>query len=287
MIHRFCISHQQPLLPESWYDDCICLGEFQPDSLHHVRHLDQFWHNSRPIAYGAAGTHILPMVIEKFASDATLIEVSNHRKRTLPSGEGIESQVFPTLRELSLEKFDKTDTLSLFTPRTGIEFLVPQPIHIKTSVLQHYAAVHRRRDILDYAALAVEMDILDSKSSSEFLASKYFIPGGVEIGIYPKEWLVHTWTGLEIVGREFLMRYGSRLEKYNRFQIRAVGFLAERLGSFLLLRHLIDTYSNNIPADIFGHLSVIIPDDSGYSGGLADQPTKRSRWHPLSVKRTR
>src|ERR1700741_116374 len=69
MIHRFCISHKKPVLPESWYDDCISLGDFQSDSVFHVRQLDRFWHEARPIAYGAAGTHVLPVAIERFFSD--------------------------------------------------------------------------------------------------------------------------------------------------------------------------------------------------------------------------
>ena len=57
-VHRFCISHMQPLIPEGWYDHCIALGNYQPDSLSHVSQLDTFWHEARPIAYGAANAAI-------------------------------------------------------------------------------------------------------------------------------------------------------------------------------------------------------------------------------------
>src|SRR5258705_9281296 len=117
MIHRFCISHSKPLLPESWYDDCISLGDFQSNSVFHVRQLDRFWHEARPLAYGTAGTHVLPIAIERLSSDAKLIEISSYRKRILPSPRGIESQSFPTMRELSFADFRDDAELSVLIPR--------------------------------------------------------------------------------------------------------------------------------------------------------------------------
>jgi hypothetical protein len=274
MIHRFCISHKKPLLPESWYDDCISLGDFQPDSAFHVSQLDRFWHEARPLAYGAAGTYVLPIAIERFAGAATLIEISSYRKRILPSPEGTESE-FPPLRELSFEDFEKEAEFSLFTPRPGLEFLVAQPVYIENSVIGNYAEGNRRRDILDYTSLAVEVGVLDPNSASEFLAAKHLNYGGVELGIYPKSWLIQSLSRIELVGRKFLHRYGDRLKKYDSYQIRTVQFLSERLGSFLLIRHLMEKYSNNIPAEIFGHTTVVVEGNSRYSVGLADWPGDR------------
>lgn len=279
MIHRFCISHKKPLLPELWYDDCVSLGDFQTDSAFHVGQLDEYWHQARSIAYGAAGVYVMPIAIERFAGSAELIEISTYRKRTLPSPEGRESRVYPTMRELSLANFAREDELSNVSPGAGLEFLVAQPIHVKKSVVGNYAAVHHRKDILDYASLAVELGVLDSQSAAEFLAAKHFIPAGAELGIYPKAWLIETLSKVELVGRHFLNLYGDRLKDYNNFQIRAVGFLGERLGSFLLIRHLMDKYSNDIPDEIFGYMTTIVDDDSKYAAGLADRPKKWSNWY--------
>src|SRR5882757_2594960 len=245
MIHRFCVSHQKPLLPESWYDDCISLGDSQPDSVFHVRQLDRFWHEARPIAYGAAGSYVLPIAIERLSSAAKLIEISSYRKRILPSPEGRATKLH--MRELSLGDLEKEAELSVFVPRADLEFLVPQPLYFENSIVGQYTLYHHRRDILDYTSLAIEAGVLDSSSASEFLAAKHFIPGGVEFGVYPKSWLVHALSRIELVSRQFIYRYGDRLRKYDMYQIRAVGFLSERLGSFLLIRHLMENYSNNIP----------------------------------------
>jgi hypothetical protein len=276
MIHRFCISHKKPLLPESWYDDCISLGDFQSDSVFHVRQLDRFWHEARPIAYGAAGTYVLPIAIERFSSAANLIEISSYRKRVLPSPEGIATKLY--MRELSLGNLGKEAELSVFMPKADLEFLVPQPLYFENSIIGQYALYHHHRDILDYTSLAIEMGVLDSNSASEFLGAKHFIPGGVEFGIYPKSWLIHALSSIELVSRQFIYRYGNRLQKYDMYQIRTVGFLSERLGSFLLIRHLMEKYSNNIPADIFGYATVIVEGASSYSEGLAEIADRPS--HP-------
>jgi hypothetical protein len=228
----------------------------------------------------------LPIAIERFASAAELIEISSYRKRVLPSPEGVGSQ-FPPLRELSLENSEKEAELSVFMPRADLEFLVAPPAYLEDSVIGNYAAGNRRarRDILDYTSLAVEMGVLDSNSASEFLAAKHLNFGGVEQGIYPKSWLIHALSGLERVGRQFLDRYGNRLKKYDSYQIRTLGFLSERLGSFLLIRHLMEKFSNNIPADIFGHMTTIVEGNSTYSVGLADRPMNRSRLYPLKHRR--
>lgn len=277
MIHRFCISHEKPLLPESWYDDCISLGDFQTDSVFHVKQLDRFWHEARPIAYGAAGTAVLPIAIERFANDAKFIEISSHRKRILPSPEGKQTILYQ--RDLNLTDLGKETELSVFIPKVDVEFLLAQPLYFENSIIGHYSLCHHRRDLLDYMSLAIDLGVLDSNSASELLAAKHLIPGGVEFGIYPKSWLIQTLRKIELVSREFLCRYGNRVKKYDIYQVRAVQFLSERLGSFLLIRHLVEQYSNNIPADIFGYVTIVATAKSSYTEGLADRPRNSSSWN--------
>jgi hypothetical protein len=212
----------------------------------------------------------LPVAIERFSGAARLIEISSYRKRVLPFSVGMECPLY--VRALSFETFEKEAELSAFMSRADFEFLVAQPLYFEDSILEQYAACHRRRDILDYTSLAIEMGVLDSNSASEFLAAKHFIPGGVELGIYPKSWLIHALSRIELLDKQFLCLYGNRLKKYDDYQIRAIGFLSERLGSFLLIRHLMEKYSNNIPADIFGFITVIATDESSYFAAVADRP---------------
>ncbi|MCV7298521.1 hypothetical protein H7J93_02580 [Mycobacterium barrassiae] len=270
MIHRFCISHEKPLLPESWYDVCISLGDYQPDSVSHVRQLDQFWHEARPIAYGTAGTNVLPIAIERFASAATLIEICSHRKRVLASSEGIESELVSGCRELRFGDFEEKAELSVQMPPADLEFLIPQPLYFENSIVEKQIELRHydRRDLRDYTSIAIEMGALESDSLNEFLAARHFIPGGSQIGIYPKSWLMSKLSKRELIDRQFLSRYRHRIEKYEAVQIRAVSFLAECLGSFLLIRHLAEKYSNNIPAGIFGYVTVILDSDIWHAQGI-------------------
>lgn len=269
-IHRFCIAHIEPLIPASWYDDCIALGSYQPDSVSHVSQLDRFWHEARPIAYGAAGSHVLPIAIERFASTADLIEISWHRKRILPCPVGIESPVLPGARELSIEEARELAELSVFTPPNASGFLLIQPTYFEDSIIGQHAGHHDLRDLLDYTSIAIDLGVLDDHAAVELLTMKQFIPGGVEYGIFPKSFLIPALSQIERVGREFLRRYSDRLETYNPYQIRAVHFLSERLGSYMLIRHLTGKYSGNIPADIFGYLTCIVESGSHYTYGVAD-----------------
>lgn len=265
MIHRFCVTHATPLLPRVWYDDCISLGEFQTDSAFHVKQLDEFWHGARPLAYGAAGSYVVPVAIERLPHNVQLVEISSYRKRVLPTPEGIEAPSYPTMRELGLQALDDRAELTVITPEDGVEFLVSQPRYFKKSILGQYAACHHRDDIVNYASIAVEAGVLNSDSASGFLSSHHFIPGGVELGIYPADWLAQALSGIERVSRIFLKRYSERIKTYDPYQIRAVGFLSERLGSYVLLRHLQKLFSGRIPAHIFGYMSVVVEEKAGYS----------------------
>lgn len=275
-IHRFCITHRLPLLPRGWYDDCISLDDFQCDSPFHIRNLDPFWHDARPVAYGAAGSYVIPQAIEKLRTIPDMIEISSFRKRILPRPLGSESKTYRTMRELG-ERDLKADAELGFALLAGeLQFLVAQPLYFKNTILGQYSHHHRKNDLLEYASLASELGVLDPNSADDFLSSKFFVPGGAELGTYPAEWLSRTLSDIEVVGREYLTRNRNRIQNYDSYQIRVVGFLSERLGSYLLICELMRRYSGRMPADIFGHMSTVIDGHSGYTMGRTDDSAKRA-----------
>jgi glycosyltransferase involved in cell wall biosynthesis len=274
-IHRFCLAHKEPLLPESWYDDCIALGSYQAHSVSHISKLDRYWHEARPIAFGAAGAYAVPAAIERFAEGAELIELSSQRKRVLLSPEGVGSQVYrtstATIRELSTEECRaRTDISPVIMPPNDSGFLVSHPRYYELPLSGLYNREFHFVDILDYTSIAIELGVLDNKSAAEFMAIQKIIPAGTELGIFPTSWLISALTKLEKVGREFLDRHGDRIRTYNIYQVRAVGFLSECLGSFLLLRHLAEQHSGNIPANVFGYMTCITEDGQPFQVGVAD-----------------
>lgn len=256
-----------PLLPPNWYDTCIALGDFGRESDSHVRKLDEFWDEARPISFGAAGTAVLPTAVDRFAGESDFIEISSFRKRILPAPLGRESRTYPTMRELRLRDITQRRDIEVFSPQIDRGFLVAQPINFKKSVFDHYSRIHHARDILDYCSLAVELGVLDRDSAAEFLDAKKFIPCGVEQGIFPRIWLVETLSGIERVSRQFLHRWGDRVKTYDDYQVRAVGFLSERLGSFILNRELEAIFGGEVPPEVHGHMTTIIDGASEYSVG--------------------
>lgn len=268
-IARFCISHEEPLLPQSWFDYCISLGDYQCDSVGHISKLDKFWHEARPIAYGAAGMHALPAAVAKFAPVVDLVEISCYRKRILRSPEGRPSKLYMTMQELSPETASERHDLEIVLPMSESGFLLAQPLFFRRTIAKQYAAAHHRRDLRDYVSLAVELEILDGVGARELLDGLFFIPGGAQLGVYPRKWLLSILSKMDLLGREFLRRYSNRLQKYDLLQVRAIGFLEERLGSYLLLRHLDAMYSGSIPAEVFGFMTTILADGVDYAPSRA------------------
>ena len=158
-IHRFCIAHTTPLIPETWYDTCIALGDYQTDSVSHISQLDQYWHEAYPVSYGAAGSYALPAAIEKFAPHADLIEISFHRKRILISPEG-KAGFYPGTRELTVPDCkENTELATVITPPSDSGFLVSQPVYIQEGVIGQYAKALYLRDLLDYTSIAIELGV--------------------------------------------------------------------------------------------------------------------------------
>jgi SAM-dependent methyltransferase len=109
--------------------------------------------------------------------------------------------------------------------------------------------------------LAVERGIISKDDYQNFLECKTFIPGGCELGIYPCKWLLGILSHLEDLGRHFILKHKVRIASYDSYQVRCIGFLSERLGSFLLLKELNARFNNQIPATVFGHMTTIVPDE--------------------------
>jgi hypothetical protein len=158
--------------------------------------------------------------------------------------------------------------LSNLSPRPGFDFLASHPRSLAKGILGQYIDTHHSIDMINYLSMASDMKILKSDYVKPFLTNRYIIPGGAEIGAFPTEWVCDILTKMSQLGAAFLDAYQNRLLSYDNYQIRAVGFLSERLTSFLLLKKLQEIYPAGIPRGIFGEL-VVISEDGSYEVGKA------------------
>jgi hypothetical protein len=209
---------------------------------------------------------VIPRAID--AEGATrLTGVFSHRKIIVRTKIGEPSRVLGFYNEVSVADANLIHREEI-EPRPGCEFLVGFPLKFECGVVEHYIDTHRGIDLFEYVSMAVDMGILTLDQAQEFAQEKIFIPGGCELGIYPTAWLRSVLEKLERLGREFVTRCAPRIRTYDNFQVRAVGFLAERLGSYFLLSELRARFSAGIPRELCGHLCAIVPPGGSYQNAI-------------------
>lgn len=226
--------------------------------------LDPFWDRMRPVAYGAAGLYVIPRAIESDVPRTELTGVFTHRKIVMRK-RAMRDHYYH--REISIPASLQL-TVEDIRPWDGREFLIASPVDFPQGVVRQYAEEHHAIDLFEYLSIAVQIGVMTTDQVREFSLETVLVPGGSELGIYPTSWLYATQQKLAAVGREFVTRYGARISTYDRYQVRAVGFLAERLGSYFLLKELRARYPDCLPPDIVGDLCVVVPEGGHYSPGF-------------------
>ena len=260
----FCVTHETPLVPDSLTDFVIGLGEYHPSRGAHIATLDPYWHQMRPYAYGAAGNYAIPKAMDA-SGHTRLTGIFSHRKIIVRTRVGKSSAAFDYYNEVDVETAQHIPRHEI-EPVAGFEFLIGFPLKCNTSVVAQYIDDHHGIDLFEYISMAVDGGILSLQEAQQFAKEQYFIAGGCELGIYPTDWLRPVIENLGLLGREFLTKRGERILAYDNYQVRAVGFLAERLGSFLLLTELRKRYPAGIPQQICGYHCAIVPPGGSYDG---------------------
>jgi hypothetical protein len=260
----FCVTHEAPLVPDALADFVIGIGDYHPTPKRgaHISALDAYWDEMRPYAYGAAGNYVIPKAIDA-AGHTDLTGIFSHRKIIVRTQIGRRSPGSDFYFDVEVEQAAHLPREEI-EPRAGFDFLIGFPITFNQGVVGQYIEAHYGIDLFDYVSLAVEMGVLPLKEAQRCATEQLFIPGGCESGIYPTTWVRPVLEGLAKLGREFVTRRGARILRYGNFQIRAVGFLAERLGSYLLLSELRRRFSEDFPPELFGYLCVIVPPGGTY-----------------------
>jgi hypothetical protein len=260
----FCVTHAPPLVPDALADYVIGLGDYHPTRGAHISVLNPFWDRMRPYSFGAAGNYAIPNAIDA-AGNSELTGIFSHRKIVVRTQTGKRSPALDFMFEVDAEDADQIPRDEI-EPRPGFDFLIGFPYRGEQSVVAQYIDDHAGIDLFDYITIAVELGVLSLDEAQEFAKERFLIPGGCEMGIYPTAWVRPVLEKLAAVGREFVTRRSERIRSYDSYQVRAVGFLAERLGSYFLLTELRKRYPAGLPAGLCGCLCVIVPPGGSYGG---------------------
>jgi hypothetical protein len=108
------------------------------------------------------------------------------------------------------------------------------PIDVRPSVLSQYAAAHVLSDMLAFVDFLLAENILDDKTVAEFVSTRQAV-FSCAIGIYR----VDAYRAIfEVLEQAAQFLHSARFVPREGYQRRTVGFLLERLHSFLLLKFL-------------------------------------------------
>lgn len=264
MINTFCISHKKIQLPLSKDINIIWLGgderyEENAENIYVSKISDEFhsWHN---FLGGSSGTFAIEKILSEHGKHWELedkISIIQYRKFISPRPLGIPSKSYPGMQIISPSEVLEIN-ISNIQELLQSDFLVSQPVNIG-SIYSNYSSCHFPSDFLRYMAIAIDNNVLSRNESVDFISFPILIPGGIEFGIYPAPVFIQIVQKLKLVCMEFLRHH--RPVSLKEDQRRALAFCNERLGSYLLFKHLQETYQNSIPANIFGYMHTIAEKD--------------------------
>jgi hypothetical protein len=235
-----CLSHVPLWVHYPDYVTPIFLGEAQHDGALNLRELAPEWVRFHPQVGGTAGIFALRNHVLAHHPDVRSIGVCQYRKFvTRARISRVSAQSFRVMDVVHQSQFDADPAAELMLP-DGEPFLFGRPRWFNNrrrsgSYLRQYGISHRSEDLLRFTAEAVSQGLLTGREVDDFFSEQLFVPGGIELGVYPADFWLRSVEAVEAVVRACVERYPAAPLGP---QARAWSYCTERLGSWLLLRHL-------------------------------------------------
>jgi hypothetical protein len=127
------------------------------------------------------------------------------------------------------------------------------PVQFNGGMLGQYASAHVLKDLLNFTNFLIEAGIFSQKEAAEFLRENIEIPS-CNIGTYKLETYREIFSTLRKAADFLYSNFFIAREGYQR---RSVGFLLERLNSYLILKMI----RQGLVIANFGH-NIVISDDA-------------------------
>lgn len=231
-----CITHIPLPLEFPPYVTPLYVGQAQGEGRLNLRDLAPDWEVHHPLLGGAAGTFAVKRLLLRDHPQATSVGLCQYRK--FVSRRRVSRVVARSYA--SMDVVAKTalpvERFAQWMAPGPEPFLVSRLLSVRDEggYLGQYGNAHRAQDLLRFSAEAVAQGVIDSREAHAFLTEGDLIPGGIELGVFPVDFWLPNISAVEAVVRACIERYPASLDGY---QARAWAFCAERLGSYLLLRH--------------------------------------------------
>ncbi|MBV9891712.1 MAG: hypothetical protein JO090_12600 [Rhizobacter sp.] len=260
----------------------IRLGAAQAEGALNLRDLAPEWEPHHPVLGGLAGTFAMKNHVLANHPGAGRVGVCQYRK--FVSTRRLSRAVAPSYRSMDVvdsRRLSQAVLADVMLP--DADWLLPPPLLLSSrrrrmDILEQYGRAHQPQDLLRFVAEAVEQQLLDKAEVSSLLGEELLLPGGIELGVFPAEFWIRTVVAIESVVRACVRRYDVVRPGYDA---RAWAFCSERLGSYLVLRHVRALTESPVrllawrrpdpavgPRHLFGHLNLISQGGADYVIGI-------------------
>ncbi len=252
----FCVTHVPVPVQYPSHVKLLRLGSFQVEGGLNLRDLAPEWDVFHPLLGATAGSFAIRNFL-KLHPEYDHVAMCSYRKFMTREQIGEPIRSFPQNHGISLEKVAQHD-LGKLLDYSACDFLVSHPLRFNdwgiANLMHQYQQDHHIEDLLRFLAEAVSEQMLEPADVYELLSQKLLIPGGAEFGVYPVYFYLNAIDRLERIVAAYLKKFRIIRDGY---QLRSISFCCERVGSYLLLKHLQDLYPEGIPDSYYGNMNLI------------------------------
>jgi hypothetical protein len=253
-----CFTHVPPPYTFPSYVSTLYLGEAQGPGKANLRDLAPEWEPYHPQLGSLAGCFALKNYLVENRLQVRHVGMSQYRKFVSNTRiSGVPAANYPAMDVVSRRMLENAALRDLMLPGER-EFLIARPGTVAGGYYRQYTRAHVPEDFLRFTSEAVELGVLSGDEVMPLFTSDAFMPGGIELGVFPTEFWIRAISSIEMVVRACVKRYPARRTGY---QTRNWAFCAERLGSFLLLKHLTTNYPAVWQQQFIGQLNLLTEDE--------------------------
>ena len=117
------------------------------------------------------------------------------------------------------------------------ELVVAAKRNFPEKILKQFANCHKTEHLLLLLSAAIATDCISRKAAAKALEAETFIPGGVEVGVFPMDFWVKNMSKIEQAIFYYFDHYWKD-DLAREAQFRELSFALERLGSFIVLEYI-------------------------------------------------